>query len=43
MRNTALRLLPALALASVSCSEKQQNPNILLIVADDLGLGDVSA
>lgn len=43
MNRNALGLLPALALAMVSCSEKQQCPNILLIVADDLGLGDVSA
>lgn len=43
MKKSALSLVPALALASVSCSEKQQDPNILLIVADDLGLGDVSA
>ena len=45
MNKSKYTILPALALAAVSCSEgeKQQNPNILLIVADDLGLGDVSA
>lgn len=42
MRNKAIA---ALALAAASCGQapKEQNPNILLIVADDLGLGDVSA
>ena len=45
MKTKDLIALPALALAAVSCSDaqKEQNPNILLIVADDLGLGDVSA
>ena len=45
MKTKNLIALPALALATVSCSEaqKEQTPNILLIVADDLGLGDVSA
>ena len=34
-----------MTLAAVSCSVKpdEQKPNVLLIVADDLGLGDVSA
>ena len=45
MKTKNIIALPALALAAVSCSDaqKEQNPNILLIVADDLGLGDVSA
>ena len=45
MKPRNLIALPVLALVAASCSEtnKDQNPNILLIVADDLGLGDVSA
>ncbi len=39
-----LAVLPPLA-AAVSCTEciRPQKPNVLLIVADDLGMGDVSA
>ena len=43
MKAGKIAALPALALAAVSCSEEIKSPNILLIVADDLGLGDVSA
>ena len=45
MKTKGLISLPALAIAVISCSDtqKEQDPNILLIVADDLGLGDVSA
>ena len=44
-RNHLLYALPPLALAA-SCSEHPQEPtrpNILLIVADDLGMGDLGA
>lgn len=37
-------MVPALAMTLSGCSEKEiVRPNILLIVADDLGMGDVSA
>ena len=42
---TSRLLLPAVALGAVSCGggkEAPPKPNVILIVADDLGLGDVS-
>lgn len=43
MKVKSLAALAALPLA-VSCSlQKEQKPNVLLIIADDLGVGDVSA
>ena len=45
MKTGKIVAVPALALAAVSCADNktQENPNVLLIIADDLGLGDVSA
>ena len=46
MKKTIFAALPPLALAAVSCQSpavKSQQPNVLLIVADDLGMGDLSA
>ena len=43
MKNS-IKYLPVIALAAVSCGRKEaaQRPNVLLIVADDLGMGDLS-
>ena len=43
MKNS-IKYLPVIALAAVSCGRKEaaQRPNVLLIVADDLGMGDIS-
>ena len=40
----SIKYLSAIALAAVSCGRKEaaQRPNVLLIVADDLGMGDLS-
>ena len=45
MKNKVFLYLPAVAMAAVSCSaeKKEMLPNILLIVADDLGMGDLGA
>ena len=45
MKNKVFLYLPAVAMAAVSCSaeKKEMHPNILLIVADDLGMGDLGA
>ncbi len=44
MRVGKLFTIPALAAVGVSCADSPETlPNILLIVADDLGMGDVSS
>lgn len=46
MNRKMIYALPSLALAATSCVSRQSEParpNILLIVADDLGMGDVGA
>ncbi len=41
MRKSILFALSPLALATLSCSQTDKKPNVLLIVADDLGMGDL--
>lgn len=44
MNKKAIKYLSPLALAVTGCAQQQaQKPNILLIVADDLGMGDLGA
>lgn len=45
MKREFMYFLPPLALSAVACSPKEaaQKPNVLLIVADDLGMGDLGA
>lgn len=42
MRKIYFAALSSLSLVA-GCSPRQDNPNVLLIIADDLGIGDVSA
>ena len=45
MRITASFLLLPIAMGAASCvnAQKRQKPNVIIIIADDLGWGDVSA
>lgn len=47
LRKISFRLLTLVLVLSLSCSEKEEEklktPNIILILADDLGIGDIAA